>query len=64
VDRVTKESRELISGGGDSIGGPVFSPDDRTLYFNSTHSESDIWMIPLPYFGLPSGPSIFQSVEI
>jgi len=48
VDRMTKESRQLLSIEGVVLTNPSLSRNGRTLYFSATRSESDIWMISLP----------------
>lgn len=47
VDRVTREIKPLYQPRGVGAGEPAPSRDNRTIYFNTTIKEGDIWMATL-----------------
>ena len=47
VDRISKQTRTLVSDPWRSLVSPAVSKDGRVLYFTSRGAESDIWLITL-----------------
>jgi hypothetical protein len=47
VDRVTRESREVLSTPQQNLGSVSLSHDQRTLYYTIKQVESDLWLITL-----------------
>jgi Tol biopolymer transport system component len=48
VDTVSKRSGEVYSLPEDQIGDFTISPDNRTIYFERSRRESDLWLMTLP----------------
>ena len=44
VDRRTRNSREILSIPGQSLGAPALTRDNRTLFFDQYESEADVWI--------------------
>jgi Tol biopolymer transport system component len=47
VDRVTRRQREVLASGGEELGSPALSRDNRTLYFTHVATEGDVWLATL-----------------
>lgn len=48
VDRLTKQTRTLLSDPSSSLTSPGASNDGRALYFTSAGAQSDVWLITIP----------------